>query len=379
MEKVSVIPQLKIKKPADLSGTIIIRGFYNRRPVAAKSTGYRIEKQHWDHANRCVLKHCPNAHLINTCLKNRLTDIQSDLLQKEIMGTIITPQHIANAIRGINPGKDFFEYSIEKIREDYQNQDTIRGYESELNKLRAFKNPVFFADITPQFLQRYRNFLRDHFGNKPNTQWKSLKFVYMVINKALKEGGIIRDNPFENFDRGRYTEMPKTYLTIDEINSIELLIDAPATHDTLRKVAIRFLLMVYSGMRFGDAMKFDAGKHIVHGRLQMQYKKWGGEVNYKVHSRLNAIIAKVKEHPLKLSVQKFNDWLKMMAIACKIEKKITTHTGRHTLGHLMAELNVPKEKARLILAHKNMKSTDTYYHVTESQVDREIDKLENLV
>lgn len=376
MEKVSIIAQLKFKSPADMQATIIIRGFYNRKPVASKSTGYKIRRHQWDTQARKVINH-NNELLLNTCLQNRLNEIQSELLQKEIMGTTITPTHVANAVRGNNPALDFIAYCTEKIKEHYHNIDSIRTCESDVRKLKKFKPSIFFSDITPKFLLQYKNFMRDELNNSPNTQWKSLKFIYRIVNIAMKEGGIIKTNPFTDFDRGCYVEMPKPYLVTDEINKVEDLLqkDIPPL---LQKITIRFLLMCYSGMRFGDAMKFNPELHTKDGRFIMQYQKFSGQVNYLMHQRLVAIIEKVKEHPLKISGQHFNSWLKVMAKLCHINKNITTHTGRHTFGFMLSEKSVPKEKARLLMAHKNIKSTNTYYHITESQVDREIMKLDEL-
>ena len=135
MEKVSVIAQLKLKRPTDTEGTIIIRGFYNRKPVAAKSTGYKINRGHWDGYSRRVLNSCENAALLNNCIQNRLNAIQAELLQKEIMGAAITTRHIADAIRGYSPGRDFIYFCKERIEQDYSNPETKHGYYSECRKL----------------------------------------------------------------------------------------------------------------------------------------------------------------------------------------------------------------------------------------------------
>lgn len=378
MEKISVLAQLKVKRPTDTEGVIIIRGFYNRRPVAAKSTGYKVNRGHWDVTTRRVLNSCENAGLINSCIHKRLTDIQADLLQKEIMGALLTRKHVVDAIRGVSTSKDFIIYCKERILQDYPNPETRQSYTSECNKLEGFMPLISFADIDPNFLQKYRNYLRDKLKNSSNTQWRSLKFVFLMINKAMKEGGILKRNPFDDFDRGKYVQTEKPYLNLQEIDAIEELITKPATAPTLRKVAIRFLLMVYSGMRFGDAMKFNPDIHVKNNRFVMEYKKYSGKVNLIMHRRFLNCVELIKENPLQMSNQKFNEWLKALASVCEIQKNITTHTGRHTLGHMLSEMNIPKEKARLIMAHKDDTSLNIYYHISESQVDREVLKLDDL-
>ena len=378
MEKISVIAQLKLKRPTDIVGTIIIRAFYNRRPIASKSTGYKVNRGHWNNNTRRVLNSCENAALLNTCIQNRLNAIQAELLQKEIMGAAITTKHISDAIRGYSIGRDFIYFCHERIEQDYSNPETKQGYYSECRKLQRFKPHIYFIDIEPNFLQRYRNFMRTELKNSANTQWRSLKFVYLMVNKAMDQGGILKINPFDKFDRGKYFQTDKPYLTVEEIDRVEKLIQDPTMAAMLKKVAARFLLMVYSGMRFGDAMKFNPDLHVINGRFVMQYKKFSGRVNYIMHTRLLACVELIKEFPLTISNQKFNEWLKALAGVCKIQKNITTHTGRHTMGYLLSEMDVPKEKAKLIMAHRDDASLDTYYHVTDGHVDREIIKLNEI-
>src|SRR3954452_20265081 len=106
MENVSIIAQLKVKKPNDLFGTIVIRGFYNRKPVTCKSTGHKIHIDHWDPESRSVNSYAPNYKLINTCIDKRLGEIKAELMKKEIAGHRINSNIIYRAIKGITD-KDF--------------------------------------------------------------------------------------------------------------------------------------------------------------------------------------------------------------------------------------------------------------------------------
>ena len=214
MEKVSVIAQLKMKKPSDTMGTVIIRGYFNRRPVASKSTGYKIKRDDWDIEKKCVKKSAHNADLLNACIQKRLIEIQSQLLTKEIMGAAINSKHVADIVIGFNSSKDFIEYCKSRIEEDYENTETKKSYLSECSKLLRFKPYISFADIDSRFLQLYKNYMKKELRNTNNTVWKSLKFMYLIINKAINEGGIITINPFDSFDRGKYKRTVKEYLTV---------------------------------------------------------------------------------------------------------------------------------------------------------------------
>jgi len=61
-----------------------------------------------------------------------------------------------------------------------------------------------------------------------------------------------------------------------------------------------------------------------------------------------------------------------------IDIKMTAHTGRHTFGATMAELDVPIERAQKLLGHKDRRSTSIYYHIKNKSLDIEMDKWDKL-
>lgn len=378
MENVSIIAQIKKRNPAATTGTITIRGFYNRKPVASKSTGHIIQCQHWDSDKRCVKSYAPNASLINTCIEIKLQDMKAQLMKKEIAGHRPNRSAVAKAVRGIDDARDFIKFCQDRIREEYTSKETMRSYLAECTKLEGFRSPISFSDIDYSFLTAYKKYMQD-LPNDPNTIWKSFKFVNTMINKAMAVGGIIHETPFESFDRGRYVQKPRSFCELAECDSIEnflLLDDQPIL---LRRVAVRFLFMCYSGMRFADAMAFDYDLHVQdEQRIRMQYRKFGTEVNNLMWDRLRTVVDTMKDEPLKLSNQKFNQWLKVLAALCGIKKNLTSHIGRHTLGSLLAEMEVPVERAQLILGHRDIRSTTIYYHQKGKNIDAANEKLNAL-
>lgn len=373
----SIICQLKLKKPSDLSGTIIIRAFLNRRPVASKSTGQRILKTDWDHASRQVIANAANARLINMLLKMELQKIDTFILQKRLLGATINRQLIIEAVQGYDTGQNFYDFCRKSITQ-YNNHGTRRHLTSQLKKLECYKPALSFADIDYWFLVNWKKYMQEELHNKPNSVWSSLKFLNTMLNRAIRTKGIITENPFKEFDRGTYQQGQRNYLHIAECEKIQELVHNQTADYTTRAVAARFLLMAYSGMRFTDAMNFNPGIHVINNRLVMKYSKFDTQVNYQLHSRLQAIIELIPQFPLKISLTHFNIYLKLIAGLCKINTHISSHTGRHTMGYLLSELNIPREKAQKILGHKDQRSTNIYYHITDEQVDRELSKFNEI-
>lgn len=380
MQHTSIIAIIKKKKAAHNYGTVYIRGFFKSKPVAAISTGYKVLCTHWDAANRCVFADAPNARLVNACINKKLQEMEAQLLRIEIMGSNINRAHITAAIKGNDLSRDFINFCQVNVKQKYKNKQTIRSHTSEINKLKKFRSVISFSDVDFRFLCDYKEYLRDTRVNNDNTIWKTFKFLRTMTADALKLGGILQQDPFKEFDRGKYMQPDRVFLTIDECERILPIATNEHFPSTLRRVAIYFLLMCYSGLRYEDASSFDPAAHIIENdRLIRKTSKGAGSiVNIKLHRRLREIMELVKMQPLELSNQKFNQWLKLLSVYACIPKNLTCHTGRHTFGSLLAEIDTPIEKAQKLLGHADIKSTKVYYHITQKSEDEAIEKLNAL-
>ena len=71
--------------------------------------------------------------------------------------------------------------------------------------------------------------------------------------------------------------------------------------------------------------------------------------------------------------------VKIAASLAGINKNLSAHVGRHTFGRMLAENGVDKHKAKKLLAHRDIRSTDVYYHMQDTEIDKEVtDKLYHL-
>lgn len=74
-----------------------------------------------------------------------------------------------------------------------------------------------------------------------------------------------------------------------------------------------------------------------------------------------------------LSNQKMNTYLKEIADACNITKKMTFHTARHTFATTVTLTNgVPIESVNKILGHRNLKTTQHYAKILDLKVSEDM-------
>ncbi len=243
-----------------------------------------------------------------------------------------------------------------------------------MTKLELFRKNLTFKDIDFAFLQAYKAYMRDTLNNEPNTIWKSFKFMNTMMRDAIKMGGIIDKNPFDNFDRGCYRQTTRTFLTKTERGRLEALLTGQPLPPELYKVVVYELFMCYAGLRFEDAMRFDYDVHVIDDeRLVMETQKAKEQVNIKLFPKLREVLAYVREHPLSTSNQEFNAMLKVAAAMAGIDKKLTAHVGRHSFGRMLAENGVDIKKAQKLLGHRDERSTRIYFHLLDTDVDKEVD------
>lgn len=355
---------------------ILIRVDLNNSPAAYDKCGsksYRIPPAMWDSAKREVSARHPNAQQINLALSRRRLELEQIFMLKEAAGLKLNKQRIKALVKGVDPGRCFYSFCRQQIKEKYSNKETRRTYESEVTKLEEYRDALTFLDIDFAFLQGLKAWMRDERKNTDNTIWKTFKFMNTMMNDALKIGGIIDKNPFDSFSRGAYTQTQRTFLTNTEREKLEAVLQKDIPEE-LYKVVVYQLFMCYAGLRYEDAMAFNYEEHIIEDqRLFMNSQKEDEQVNIKLYPKLREVLAYVRENPLRMLNKDFNKMLKIAATMAGITKNLTAHVGRHSFGRMLAESGVDIKKAQKLLAHRDERSTRIYYHMLDSDVDKEVD------
>lgn len=303
-----------------------------------------------------IIKH-PNKLIFNTLIRTRIAEIEKNYIEGNlsIRSSTIT----------------FYEYCTKKI-EATKNKDakgTWKHKKSYLTKINKFKSVFYFKDITPAFMLSFENYCRE-LGNQPNTIWGSVKFIKTMVNCAIVDG-IISVNPMKGYKGIVYVNPQRQYLTEDEIDRMEKFsLETPSK--TLSKVANWFLFASYSGLRYNDVKNFNKS-YIVNGRILLRTEKSKTDVSIKIHPRLQKVLDRMS--PNVFTNQKMNDYLKLIAERCNINKTITFHCSRHSFSVMFLNKGGSMEALSKILGHSNIRTTSIYGKITNLRLDNEIDKV----
>jgi site-specific recombinase XerD len=283
--------------------------------------------------------------------------------EKDIIKTLIL-KHETGYSKKREPIK-FSVYVLDSIRgwERTKKESTLKQIYSELTKFTQFQNP-YISKISHETLQEYLSYCYK-LGNTTNTAWKSFKFLRTILSKALKEK-VIEEDPFLLFEKPKYKDPPRKYLTKSQVLGIEK--DLPIKGKDVQFAGYWFLISCYTGLRFSDLQSFNK-KKIRDGRLVIYTAKTGEIVSLPVKGKIKELFEKVDYKPIPYTNTHYNRLLKL------VSPGLTSHTGRHTCAVMLADAGVSIEVVGKILGHSSIKSTAVYFKITNKRIDDELGRI----
>ena len=200
------------------------------------------------------------------------------------------------------------------------------------------------------------------------------------IKQAISEGYLDRD-PFILY-KSKKVHKEVVFLTTEELRIIE-----ESTFQLKRLSIIQdlFIFCCYTGLAYNEMAHLKL-KNIQIGFdnmnwIQMRREKTQRQISIPILPKAQKIIDKyfIESNCIfpALSNQKFNAYLKEIAIITEIDKRITHHTARKTFASTVLLYNdVPMEIVSELLGHSNMTITqESYGKVVQRKVSEEMQKL----
>jgi integrase len=336
----------------------------NRKRTYVK-TPYKLKEGQWDEDKREV-KNIANASIINAAIRKQITDLEKEILARQLDGRTISAQAIKHA-----PITNFYSF----VREVKGNTTADK---KEMNRVGAFAGASLqLSDIDVQFLRKYEQHERkratrykreDKKGMSQNTLNTSFKWLRRVMTLAKNEG-LIKNNPFDDYDIPKYVHSERVFLIKEEIDKIEKFI-ASKPGKIMYETAVYFLFGCYSGLRYSDWLRFDFDKHIQGDRIILRAKKNKQTVSIRIFPRLKKILSRMRKIDRPPAAQTYNGYLKHLGAVCGINKHLTAHVSRHTAATLMATMGVSSDVVAELLG-VNKQTVNVYYKITGVKIDRE--------
>lgn len=313
------------------------------------STPYRVHISQWCKEKKEVINH-DNAKLMNISLRREITNLEKKFVEQGLQGIKLSKKTIRG--RSITAIK-FFDYCKE-----------FKWQNARISRIITFaSDQLVLSDITIEFLRKYENHLREK-KYAQNTINTSFKYLHRVVSQAYREK-LITENPFDSFKIPRYVQTDRVYLIEEEVQKLVLLLDEPLLPQ-LKITLSYFLLSCYTGMRQGDWGNFNKSM-IEDGYLRFRAKKNKTHVVMPIGVTLQKVLDVLVKMPAPYSNDKSNAFLKTIAAHAKINKQISTHSGRHSFGYMCASKGMT-ESSTAALMGLSASIVKVYFHLSGRNV-----------
>lgn len=338
------------------------------RKTAYISTGIFVFEKHWDARNELVVG-LDLARENNIDLGARKQKILHEIASRQLTGQPVTAHQLKELFSGTRNVNNLFEFAKVFAAEVKQKRShgTLENYRKHLLRLEQYhgSTSLYFEQITHDYLLKYEDHLRQTVGeNYIHALWKTLKIFF----NAARKRGIVSSYPFATYENPKYTAPDKDYLTIKEIDQIEKIADT--TRDEVDKqTAIYFLLGCYTGLRISDWHKFNIKKHVEAGEILLRATKNKEWITMPVHRRLKNNLERMKRTALTIKEPVINRALKDLARAIKTDKKITSHSGRHSFAVTMClNRGISSEVAAELMGIELKTFVANYSQITKKKI-----------
>lgn len=286
-------------------------------------------------------------------------------------------QHNAQMKALVN--REFSPLTLERYETSYRHTLEYMKWKFQIEDIDIKK-------LNYEFIADYEFWLKSQRKCDHNTSVKYLSNFKKIVHICIKNGWLDRD-PFVGFKMTK-REVERPFLVNEELKRI---IAKQFVAPRINQVRDIFIFCCYTGLAYADVEKLTR-EEITAG---IDGEKWIWTSRQKTDtatripllSQALEILDRYKDDPqcaIKerllpvLSNQKMNTYLKEIADACDISKKMTFHTARHTFATTVTLSNgVPIETVGKMLGHRNLKTTQHYARILDLKVSEDMKNLRN--
>lgn len=283
-----------------------------------------------------------------------------------------------------SPSIRFFDYyrAMCEKRLGTESRGNWGNWYSCLHHLKKYekRETITFADITPEWVQGFKDYLeneavawghdfRKRIKDKPLARNSKLSYFNKLracLNQAIEEG-VILTNPMRGIDGFKPEEGTRMYLTLDEVRKLAV------TECEYPQIKAAFLFSCLTGLRRSDVLRLtwgDVHKQGEFTRIIFRQKKTSGQEYLDISPQAAELMGErglPDEHVFTdiHSPSCTNNTLKLWVAKAGINKTITFHCGRHTFATLMLDIGTDIYTVSKLLGHRDLSTTQIYAKVMD--------------
>ena len=314
-------------------------------------------------------------------LNERINNIQAAIIDKvnhcDREGCVFCWSMLQHLYVNQNTGSSFTDY-IEAVMPDrHLASGTLVYHRRVLNFLKKHK-VTDFSQLTVETIQHLDKILHERKVNGRSMCQASIYTYHKVIRSYIHQAicvGFMQLDPYSRLKIAKGETAKREVLTMDEIQRIQQL---RIFNLQMQKVRDLFLVQIFTGLAFSDLMAADF--RTIEGDTLSGYRvKTGAPYTTVILEPVKVILRRYQNRLPRIQYDKYLIMLKALAEMCGINKKVATHTGRHTFATTISlAYGVPLEVISKMLGHKSIKTTQVYAKVQDYMIQEQADRLSKL-
>ncbi|WP_313100938.1 tyrosine-type recombinase/integrase [Epilithonimonas sp.] len=329
------------------------------------SLGESVEKKFWDKKSGLAVG--KGFGTLNSIINKRISDIVAHCNQAIMGGVPLSFSIIDNFVKGYQNNNFFkvFDEVLELKKPDLSD-DTYYKYQTLRTRLKNFKSKIFVSEIDLALIKKFDNYLKN-LGIGDGGVYNHHKCLKCIINDANRFKKAKIETPYgAGLFIIKSLKHKEIFLDKDEVLQFKAYKTTNLLNQTVKDM---FLLSCYSGLRYSDlhSLKMsdiDWENGVITKKMLKTQHNIDIPLNKQTRQLLLRHINNKKPNDkifMEVSNQVGNRILKTIANACKINKQISFHVGRHTFASfLVNNNNVSLPLVSKLLGHVNMSNTLIY-------------------
>lgn len=354
-----------------------IEVYFSRTQRKFINTGVQLLPEQWNGA--IVIKH-DDCDRLNNTLSSVKKKVERLLIAMDVDEEAITMQSFTARFEGKSKPTSFVEFMYNCICKRQIRDSTKRAHLAAWETVKKFGKMRTFADLTPETLKRFDDFLRDE---DPTRSQVTIHGYHKRVKPYILEANRLRYieySPYDVFEVPRGNSKEREPLNQYELNKLR----AAELPDKLERVRDVFIFGCYTGLSYSDICLFRFDKDVAQSNGMYYIDGERLKTGTKFYTPLlNPAMEVLQKYDYRLpttSIQKYNDYLHVIEAKLELKKPLTSHIARHTFATTVTLANdVPIETVSRMLGHKDIKTTQIYAKILKTTVERHMETLSKII
>jgi site-specific recombinase XerD len=363
-------------KKSDDTCTVYIQVSLNR-VVKKINCGFSVLEKEFDIKNQRVKSSNKFSTDLNLIIEKKLADINKIEVSYRLSGKIITLDSLMEELNNPTARIDFIKFWEQEMdrQKDILKEGTYRQQMTVLNKVKAFKSPLYFYEIDDNYINDLKGHCKKKLKNNDNTVATLIKSFKKYLHIANKKG---INSPIEFSDiKNKSFKGNRTFLLPEEIKMLDEYWSSNFVPDIYKNILARFLFSCFTGLRFTDAQKLTP-ENFIDDSVVFTAEKTGKFQRIKMNETAKKFLYD-DFFKINSTNEYTNRELKKIAKLCKISKKLTFHVSRHTFATNFLICGGRIEHLQKILAHSKIEETMIYVGIVENITNVQIMNMDEIL